>query len=273
MGQDRLGVGSDLVDDMTGPSEYTIGSHYHKIDTALLHQCSCGIVGNHGMPDSLLSQFPSGEYRPLAARTRLITEHRELPSLLSGLIHGSGRRTHIDESKPTRVAVGQYRHAVPDEMGAQATDRPTLFDVSIGKSKGGFEGQFLLSFNGTASGHRLANLTQGIDRVHSSRSGAGKNLMNPIEVSLKGQQPLPLEGPRSLCQPIGRRGPDRSGPADHHVADRRCRFLIVAHPHPLEQVWKQPLLDQNNRIVGSVEINGSEVTEPAPDHDIQRGSA
>ena len=106
-----------------------------------------------------------------------------------------------------------------------------------------------------------------------SGHSTGKDRLHLIEMPGKGSEPIPPEVPRALCQPIGRRGPDRTGTADHHVADCRRRFLIVAHPNPVEPVWNQPLLDQDHRIAGSVEINGSEVTELAPDHDIHRRQA
>lgn len=270
MGQDCLRVGPDLVDDMPSLAEDAIRPHDHQTHTSLLHQSTRGVVGDDSVADALLGKLPCGEGGSLATGAGLITEHEEVPTLRLRLIHRGGGRADVDEGEPTGIAVGQDCHAIVEEVGAHPADRPAFLDVPIGETVGRFEGQALLFRNSPALGQRFPDLTQGIDGVHSGGSSIGKNSLNLIQVSSKGSEPIPSEVPCTLRQPISRRGANGTRTTDDHVANGRCRLTVAGCSNTMEAMRKQPLLDQDNGVPSRIEFNGSDVTDPAADHDVHR---
>lgn len=270
MCQNRLGVGSNLVDDMPGPAEDAIRAHNHQIHTALLHQSPRGVVGDDSVADALLGQLPCREGGSLATGAGLITEHQEVPSLRLGLIHWGGSRTDVDESEPTRVAVGQDCHAIADEVGTHLTNRPALLDVPISETLGCFQREVLLLRNRPSLGQNLSDLGQGIDGVHSGGAGTGKDRLHLIKMPGKGSEPIPSEVPCPLCQPVSRCRTNGTCTTDDHFADGRCRLTVSTGPNTMEAVGKQPLLDQDNGVPGGIEFDGSEMTDLAAGHDIHR---
>jgi hypothetical protein len=155
-------------------------------------------------------------------------------------------------------------------MGTRTTDCPAFLNVPIGKTMGRLERQVLLRRNRLALGQHFPDLTQGVDRVHSGRTGGGENSLHLIEMSCKRSKPFPPEGPRTLGKTIGSGGTDSTGTPDDHVADGRCRLEVAAGPNTMKSVGQQPLLNQDNGVSGRIEFDGSEVTDLAADHDVHR---
>ena len=65
LGQDRLGVGTDLVGDLAGVAKRAVTADDDEVDLAPLHQVPGGIVGDDVVRDAPLRQLPRGEDGPL----------------------------------------------------------------------------------------------------------------------------------------------------------------------------------------------------------------
>ncbi len=79
-GQDRLGVGADLVGRIAGPTQYAVTPHDHQVDLPALHQVPRGIVRDDLVRNALLGEFPSRERRPLAPGPGLVTKDVKIPA-------------------------------------------------------------------------------------------------------------------------------------------------------------------------------------------------
>ena len=103
---ERLQIGSDLVADVAGGG-HAVGSDDHKIDHAVLHQMAAGVVGDHGVRDAVMPEFPGGERGALIARPGLVDPDVDRDAALMRQVDRRGRRAPIDRRQPAGVAMGQ----------------------------------------------------------------------------------------------------------------------------------------------------------------------
>ena len=100
-----LGVGADLVGDLTGLPQHPVAAHDHQVDLAPAHEKSGGRVSDDLVADALLSKFPCGERGTLAPGAGLVAVDMKLSASSLGRIHRGCGRADIDEGQPSGVAV------------------------------------------------------------------------------------------------------------------------------------------------------------------------
>ena len=136
-GQHGLGVRPNLVGYFTCSAHDPVAAYDNQINVASLHKVARGIVGDDLVRDALLRKFPRGEGGPLKAWAGFVAvDVKGTPQFLRR-IHRCGRRTDIDESQPTGVAVGEYARARTDERGAMPSNGLALLHLRFRKSTRG----------------------------------------------------------------------------------------------------------------------------------------
>src|SRR6266850_7678511 len=105
-GQDRFGVGANLVGDFARAPQGAIAADDYQVDFAPLEEVSGGIVRNYIVRDALLGEFPRCKRRALATRTCLVAEHVEFLAFGLRGVDRRGGAADIDERQPTGIAMG-----------------------------------------------------------------------------------------------------------------------------------------------------------------------
>ena len=80
------------------------------------------VVGDHGVRHAVLAQFPSSEASPLIAWARLVDVNMDGDAVVESRIDWRGRRTEIDEGKPSRIAVSEDVDGLAVLGGANLAD-------------------------------------------------------------------------------------------------------------------------------------------------------
>jgi hypothetical protein len=159
------------------------------------------------------------------------------------------RRSDIHEGEPAGIAMCQDAHAFFDQTGAVNSNCPAMLHVFIRKILRSAQRNRLLLRDCLPADQQRANGVHRIHRINRRRPRLSQRPINPFHLRFELIQILPAKRPESLRETIRRRGPDRPGPANHHIRDRARRFFEIPASKQLELVWKQPLLDQNNFIL------------------------
>ncbi len=77
-GEDRLGVGADLVGDFAGPGQDPVAAHDDKIDLAALHQVPGGIVRDHLVRDALAQSDVVRGHSPMLAQAAHVVASNQI---------------------------------------------------------------------------------------------------------------------------------------------------------------------------------------------------
>ena len=229
-----LGVGADLVGDLTGLPQHPVTAHDDQVDLAPAHEKSGGRVRDDLVADALLSEFPSGERGTLAPGAGFIAVHVKLSAGSLGRIHRSRGRTDVDEGQPSGVAVSQHPHAISDEGSTVFAQCAAMLDVFLRESGGCCKCNVLALGNCFAHGHLITDGIHGIDRIHSRGARLLECLVHRFDVCLETVHSLAPKGASTLSEAVGGCRSDGSGTPDYHGGDGFGGFPVVAGLHQPE---------------------------------------
>ena len=223
---ESLQVGADLVGHVAGAGD-PVASGDDDVDEAVLHEVTAGVVDDHGVGDTVLTQLPGGEACALVPGPGLVDPDVHGDAGVMGGVDGCRRRAVVDEREPSRVAVGQHVDRGPGSLVDRLEQGQTvLADASAPL--------------GVVVGDRLGFVPRSVDEP----VGRG-HVLEGIELAPDGPRQVHRGGPAgdelggSLGQPscsLVRRVPgclgggeghavaggraDQSRPPDGHVGDR-----------------------------------------------------
>lgn len=164
----------------------------------------------------------------------------------------------------------QHPHSGPDQRGAVFPNRPAMRHILIGKPFRGLERQGLTFRHIRTGRHRRADLHHRVHRIHRRRTCFLQCPEHPFHVPIEPHQGGPAEFPNPLGQSIRRRCPDRPGPPDDHIPDRRGGRGVVRRQHGPEFMGQEPLFNQPHPVALPVEADGPIRTGASPNGHVHR---
>jgi hypothetical protein len=158
----RLQIGPYLVRRVARARD-TVGADNAKIDLAMLHQVTAGVVDDDRVVDPLLSEFERGQGGALVSRTRLVHPDMHGDAALLGNVDRGQGRSPVHRRQPAGIAVREDIDRSPAvaargrfyERGAVLADRPTGGNVLLGDARGLRARRFCPS-GGREDGHDTA---------------------------------------------------------------------------------------------------------------------
>ncbi len=265
--QHGLGVGADLVRNVARAAEHPVAAHDDEVDFAALHEVARRVVGDDMVRDALLRQFPRGERGTLATRPRLVAKNVEPPAFRLRGVQRRGRRAHIHEGQPSRVAVGQHPHPFPDQRRTVCPQFAAMPHVVFRECLRRTKRQLLPGPDPVSSSHRRPHPQHRVHRIHRGRTRFFQGREHPVHVPLEPGRRITPELAGALGKPIRRGGTDRSRAPHHHVPNRGRRGTVIGHVHHPELVRQQSLLDQADRVFPRIERHRPEMAGlPAQTH-------
>ena len=99
-------VGADFVGDIAGAGD-AVGACDDEVNEAVLHEVAAGVVGDDGVGDVLMSEFPGGESSALIAGAGFIGPDMDGDAGGVGGVDGGGGGAVVNEGEPAGVAVGE----------------------------------------------------------------------------------------------------------------------------------------------------------------------
>ena len=106
VGGERLQIGADLVADIA-IGGHPVGADDGEIDHPVLHQMAAGVVGDHRVRDTVMTEFPRGQRSALIARPGLVDPDMNLQAAIMREIDRRRRRAPVDGGEPAGIAMGQ----------------------------------------------------------------------------------------------------------------------------------------------------------------------